>query len=161
MASFQFKGMEEYALKLSRLANGSEEIAGKAIYEGAKIVADAIKANIEDLPVIYSQKGTEEDPIEGLTQKQKQGLIDGFGISDMRIDNGYYNVKVGFDGYNSNHTKKFPKGQPNQLIARVIESGTSIRKKHPFVAPAVRKTKNKAVEVMGQIVDREIEKIMK
>lgn len=36
MATYQFKGLEEYALKLSKLRDGSREVAGKAIYAGGK-----------------------------------------------------------------------------------------------------------------------------
>ena len=67
----------------------------------------------------------------------------------MQNENGYINVKLGFDGYNSVKTKKYPKGQPNALIARVTESGSSYRTKTPFIRPAVRATK-KAAEQAGQ-----------
>ena len=48
MANFAFRGLEEYAMKLSKLEASSQEIAGKAIYEGAKIVADEIKAEFDN-----------------------------------------------------------------------------------------------------------------
>ena len=61
MATYQFKGLEEYALKLSKLRDGSREVAGKAIYAGAKIVADAVRENIKSLPVRRSGYGTTEN----------------------------------------------------------------------------------------------------
>ena len=57
-------------------------------------------------------------------------------------------------------TKKYPKGQPNVLLARSIESGSSIAKKRPFVAPAVRKTKKAAEETMAKIIDEESAKTL-
>ena len=96
-----------------------------------------------------------------LTETAKKGLQDGFGISPMGSEDGMLNVKLGFDGYNGMKTKKYPKGQPNVLLARSIESGSSIAKKRPFVAPAVRKTKKAAEETMAKIIDEESAKIMK
>nr|DAO40379.1 MAG TPA: hypothetical protein [Caudoviricetes sp.] len=159
MATYQFKGLEEYALKLSKLRDGSREVAGKAIYAGAKIVADAVRENIKSLPVRRSGYGTTENPLSGITQVQKKGLMDGFGISPLSEDNGYYNVKLGFDGYNDTLTDKYPGGQPNQLVARGVESGTSWLKKMPFVAPAVKNKKKQAVQEMQRVIDEETSKI--
>ena len=47
MARMTFNAGEEYALKLSRLAAGSEETAQKAIYAAADIVTDKIRENLE------------------------------------------------------------------------------------------------------------------
>ena len=161
MAYLKFKGLQEYEFKLSRLEAGTDEIAGKAIYQGAKIVADEVKKNIETLPVIKDERGSGNNLLDGVTQKQKDGLVKSWGIAPMESKNGYLSVKLGFDGYNSVVTSKYPKGQPNVLIARAVESGTSFRKKHPFVSPAVKKTRKKAEAKMKEVLDEEINKIMK
>lgn len=150
------KGMDEYLQKLGNLELRAPESIGKAIYKGADIVADAVKANINNMPVEdqYSER------ITGIKSIQKIGLIKSFGIAKMRDDNGYYNVKLGFDGYNALKTKKYPQGQPNAMIARTFESGNSFTKKIPFVAPAVRATKDAAELKMAQIIDAETSKIM-
>jgi hypothetical protein len=161
MAVMRFKGMEEYVLKLSKLAARTEEVAGKAIYAGAAIVADAIKSNIETLPVNNKINSSTPTPFDGLLSKQKDGLIESFGISPLGDKDGVYNVKLGFDGYNAIKTKKYPKGQPNQLIARAVESGSSVRVKHPFVDPAVKSAKAACVKKMQEVIDTETEKTMK
>lgn len=140
MARITFKGLEEYEKKLSLLAKDTELICGAAIYEGASIVADEIKAGIRSLP-----RKT------GVTQK---GLEEGFGISKLREDNGFYNVKLGFAGYNAN-------GEPNVMMARIMESGTSKVPKHPFVRPAVDRAKAAAQDKMAAVLDVEIEQRMK
>lgn len=158
---FQFKGLQEYELRLSRLEADTQKIAGTAIYEGAKIIANAVKANIRQIPVVdFRARGTAENKLDGITELQKEGLEEGFGISPIQNRDGYYNVKIGFDGYNKVKTKAHPGGQPNQLIARSIEGGTSFRQPHPFVAPAVRKNKKAAGEKMKEVIDKEIKKIM-
>ena len=161
MAYIRFKGLEEYERKLSQLERAyREQIAGKAIYEGAAIVTDAIKRGIEGLPVVTGY-GTSENPISGgVTAVQKQGLKDGLGIAPMQDDRGYLNVKIGFDGYNRTKTDQYPQGQPNQLVARGVESGTSWKQKHPFIRPAVTRARKKAEEKMAEVLDYEIAKLM-
>ena len=153
-------GIDRYIQKLVNLEFASPHTAGKAVYEGAKIVADAIKAEIEALPVEKARKNSEDDKATGITQRQKDGLRDGFGIATMRQDGSFYNVKLGFHGYNSQKTKKYPSGQPNAMIARAVEGGTSFRKKNPFVSRAVRKVRKQAEKKMAEVVDQEIKKIM-
>lgn len=159
MARIKFKGLKEYQAKLEKLSGNTEEIAGRAIYAAAEIVADAVKANIDSLPIDESF-GTAEHPTHGLKAIQKRGLQESWGITPMRDDGGYYNVKLGFDGYNDLETKGNPIGQPNQMIARAIESGTSFSDKIPFVRPAVNATKARAEKALSDTLDEEIEKIM-
>ena len=95
-------------------------------------------------------------PYSRLSDKEKQGLLDGFGVSPMQDDGGYINVKLGFDGYNGVKTKKYPKGQPNALIARVTESGSSYREKTPFIRPAVNASKKQAEQAGQMKIDEKI-----
>ena len=163
MASFIFKGLEEYELKLAKLERSTEKIIGKAVYAGAGVVADAVRKNISSLPIVPPKNsfGTATAPISGVTAAQKTGLVDGFGISRMQFDNGYYHVKLGFDGYNRTKTKKYPSGQPNILIARSVENGTSFRSKQPFVSPAVRSSRKAAEQKMKEVLDQEINRLEK
>lgn len=163
MARMQVRGIEEYALKLSKLGDRSDEIAGKAIYQAADIIADAIKNNIKQLPTVSDRQNIlayVNGGKSGITERQKQGLIDSFGISRMRNDSGYLNVKIGFDGYNMVRTHKYPNGQPNQMIARVMESGSVYMDKHPYIRPAVTANKKNAVQSMNDVIDTEISKII-
>ena len=160
MAKITFPGLNDYELMISKLSKGVDDIAGKAIYAGAGIVADAIKENIKDLPIVRGY-GTEKDPLPGgVTAPQKAGLIDGLGISPMQSDAGYLNVKIGFDGYNRTKTEKYPQGQPNQLVARGVESGASWKQKHPFVRPAINRSRKRAEAAMAEALDEEIKKIV-
>lgn len=162
------KGAQEYVNQLYKLDALTPEVVGRAIYPAAGIVADAVKANIQNIPVSNSHKrGTPEDPISTITSSQKQGLIDGFGITPMKEQGGYFNVKLGFDGYNSTVSSTAKKAgwtesrQANQMIARAVEGGTSFRRATPFVAPAIRQTKEKAEKVIADTLDEEIQRIMK
>lgn len=161
MARMTFKAGEEFALKLSKLATKSDEIARKAIYEGAKIVADKIKANLDALPEEKFRYLGDGEKFVGVPESQKKDLTESFGVTPISIDgSGNWNAKIGFDGYGSIPTNKYPQGVPNQLIARAIESGSSVRQKKPFVRPAVNATRKKAQEKMGEVIDNEIMKTM-
>ena len=161
MAKIKFNGLVQYEKMLSKLDSETDQIIGKAIYGGAKIVADEIKKNIKSLPIIKPSQQKNQTLLQGITTAQRKGLEEGFGIAPMEYKNGYRSVKLGFDGYNRTITKQFPKGQPNVLIARTVEGGTSVRKKIPFVRPAIKATKEKAQKEMSDIFDKEISKIMK
>lgn len=162
MARYAFKAGNEWAVKLSRLAAGQDKVAGKAIYAGAKIVADKIKSNIESLPEEKFRYLRDGDQFDGVTKEQKQDLAESFGVARVDTDrNGDYNTKLGFDGYGKHPTEKYPQGLPNQLLARAVESGSSVRRKQPFVRTAVRSTKKTAQSEMGRVVDEETKKIMK
>ena len=80
----------------------------------------------------------------------------------MQKDNdGMYNVKIGFDGYNNIRSKRWPQGQPNQMVARAIESGTSWMSKNRFVGKAVSRVKKQTLAAMQKRAESEINKIMK
>ena len=147
-------GIENYIKNLEDLEFGADEMAKKAVYEGAKIVTDAIRANIQALPVGSPREGK-------VTQKQKAGLLEGLGIAGFRNDGSFINVKVGEDGYNAEVSRKHPKGQANAMIARAMESGSSFAPKRPFVGPAVRRTKDTAERAIAEKLDDEIKKVMK
>ena len=141
MARITFNLGEDYMLRLSALADRSEETAKRAIHEAAGIVADKVRSNLE-----ANLAGSEQST---------GALEDSLGITPVTMDrDGFWNAKIGFEGYDA-------KGVPNQLKARVMESGTSKIQKRPFVRPAVNATKKAAVEAMQRVIDEETEKIMK
>ena len=141
MARMTFKARDDYALKLSALGAGSVDVAKKAIYQAAEIVTDKIRENLEA-------------NLSGSVQSTG-ALAASLGITPIRTDkNGIINAKIGFDGYDG-------KGVPNQLKARVMESGSSRVQKRPFVRPAVNATKKTAVEAMQKVINEEAEKIMR
>lgn len=162
MATIRFSKLRDYELMLGKIGDASKDICGAAIYEGAKIIADEVKNNLNSLNVTTDElamlKAKKGEPTY-ITQRAKEGLIKSFGVTPMSQDkDGIYNVKLGFDGYNDVKTKKWPKGQPNQLIARACESGSSAMIKQPFFREAVQKTKKKAESRMAEVLDEKIKK---
>lgn len=159
MAKLTMKGLEEYEKKLLQLKKLSKEMIGEAVYEGAAVVADAVKESIEQIP-IDERYVSGNATLYGITQAQKDGLRDGFGIAPLQDDSGYLHVKLGFDGYNTQRTSKHPNGQPNSMIARSVNSGTSFRQRIPFVDNAVRNARTAAEKKMTDKLDDAIGDVM-
>jgi len=136
MARMTIRGLDEYAMKLSKLGADAPKIAKKVVMAGANPIADEIRKNLQ--ANLADSKYSTGD------------LLDSFGIAPPDVDHlGNTNTKIGFEGYDR-------KGVPNALKARAMESGTSTQPKKPFVRPAVNKMKQKAIEEMGRVLDAEL-----
>lgn len=151
MATFKTQGLDKYVAQLERLGKKTDTVISEAVYEMAKVVADEVKANLIALPSVPDTEGLKAFASEPqqkipITKAQKWGLVHSFGIASLRNEGGFIHVKIGFDGYNEVQTKTFPNGQPNALIARSIESGSSTREKIPFLRPALAAARKQAIE---------------
>lgn len=159
MAKLKMQGLEKYEQQLLKLKDISREAIGQAIYDGAGIVADQVMANIKSLPV--DERGyTKEGTLHGVTSLQKAGLAEGFGIAKLQDEGGYAHVKLGFNGYNGVKSKRYPNGQPNSMIARSVNSGSSFRDRIPFVDNAVNAKKSAAEQAMIKKFDSVISKAL-
>ena len=142
MAKTEFMAGDDFMLKLSRLETDLEMIAKKAIFAGAKVVADKMKVNMKSV----------------LSEEATGKLVEAMGITPIKLLGGQWTAKIGFDGYDVN-------GVAFQLIARAIESGTSnkdgkkIMEKRPFMRKTMNQVKTQVAEVMTQVIDEEMAKI--
>lgn len=162
MAKITVTGFEAFSDKLGKLAvSETTKVLVEGVYLGAGEIARALKAAINELPSEEGSWQFYEKTIVGLSDTQKQGLIDGVGIAKIESDGSSVNTKVGFNGYNDHVTKHYPQGQPNALVARSLESGSSIGTKHPIVRPTANKVRKTVEKKMADKVKKEIEKAMK
>ncbi len=162
MAKLTFSKASDYGLRLERMEDvfRSRQISEKAVAAGAEIVADEIRNNLEQLPTDEYRRLEDGEIFHGIPEGQKRDLLDNFGLTPIDSDkNGFLHTKAGFDGYGSFPTNAYPKGVPNLLLARAVESGSSVRQKTPFVEPAVKATRKAAVEAMEKVIDDELKKI--
>lgn len=152
------KGFSTYETLLKQLDKNIDDIAATAVYEGAKVIADAVRDEVEMLP-IDDKWGTEGNMIYGAKEEQIKGLSDGFGISPMENEQGFLNVKIGFEGYNKLKSKRWPKGQPNAMIARTIVKGNSYTQKIPFTKKALSKSRKQSLKAAQLAIDEKIKAI--
>lgn len=166
MARIELQGFDTYLRQIEALERNSLKLCKAAVYPGAAVLADALKASTEALPTI-SDKAALGNFSAGrvntaLSESQKAGLLASFGISKIRRDKkGMVQTSVGFTGYNSVKTRHFPNGQPNAEVARSLEKGTSYLRRTSFVAGAVRAAEPAAVAAMAEAADQYIERKMK
>lgn len=141
LAKMQVKGLDDYIIRVIKLADPkkAEGYIKMAVYEGAGIVADEVRRNLE-------------------RHRDTGDLLDSLYLSTMENDNGYIYTQVGFAGYDRD-------GVPNAVKANALESGTSrngaeYQPKTPFIRPAVKRTTEQAVAAMAASLDSNIKKIM-
>ena len=149
-------GIDNYIRSLNTLLADTDEVIKETIRPGARLMTDKIDAAIDNIPIRSYNQG--DGMVYGITASQKAGLKESLGIAQLRKDGSFVNVKIGFDGYNSTRTKKYPKGQANAMIARALESGTSFRARHPFISQSVRACRKATEEAMKKQLDIEIKK---
>lgn len=156
-------GIDTFIADLNKLKDESEEICKRSAYEGARIVADSIRAEIESIPVESEKEKRQKGYSTGLTRAQKAGLLkrghnEGLGIARFRRDGDFINVKIGMSGYNTIRTKKYPNGQPNALIIRALESGTPFRARNPVITRGTNAARGAAEAAIQKQMDEEIKK---
>lgn len=163
MAKMTVTGLDAFEAKMNRLANGGTVGAAKmAVYDGAAVVTDKIRDNLENLPTVREVDALaayRKGMFVGITDRQKSGLLNSLGDAPMQVTFADINTRIGFDGYNEVETKRWPYGQPNNMIARSIESGTSFMQKHPFLRPAVNSSRSQAQKKMQETFEKRIEEL--
>lgn len=147
MPRIELKGLDDLAFMLNRLTDESETAIKRAIYDGAGIMADAVRANIGSI-----RSGGPSDWERRRREAQKAGLQEG--LTTYKIENKGAVIEggVGFDGYNSLE-------QANQMVARVFNSGTSFSSKQPFFERAVRSSRGAARQAVIAGIEKEISKL--
>lgn len=156
MAKFEFTGISEYTAALDRLSDKAEGMIKRAVFDGAKEIADAVRAEISALPEV-SVNPPSGGQMNGVFSYEKQGLLSGMGLAKMRNAGGFIHTQVGFEGYNRLKSKSYPNGHPNALIARAVNSGTSYRRKIPFINRAVKAAQAAAEAAMRARLDADLE----
>ena len=143
MARATYKLPEDFLLKVSTLAEKTDEIIPKVLKEGGEVVKSKVKSNLQ--AVIGNDTK--------LPSRSTGELIDALGVSPAGINrNGDYDVKVGFDEPRSD-------GESNAKLANILEYGKSGQAAKPFLKPAKTASRNACIETMKRKLDEEISKI--
>lgn len=146
-------GIDHWIDTVGELSWEGYNLSSMALYDGASVLTDGIRDAIKN---ISPRSGGYGQYWIGVTDVERQGLLDGLGIATHKQKNGKVDTKIGFAGYNDYVTKKYPNGHPNSLVARSLESGTSWLHKTPFIAPTVRRLRKSVVQAMQLEIDKYI-----
>ena len=140
MAKVQMKMPDDFLMKVSRLADKTDEILPKVLEAGAEVVEDKVRSNLQ--AVIGS--GTKYE------SRSTGELLRSLGTSPALQDkNGDFNVKVGFSEPRSD-------GKSNAMIAGVLEYGKHGQPAKPFLKPAKSASKNACIEAMKAKLESEV-----
>jgi HK97 gp10 family phage protein len=143
MARSSFKMPEDFLLKVSTLAEKTDEIIPKVLEAGGEVVKAKVKANLQ------ATIGSDTR----LPSRSTGELIDALGVTPAGVDrDGNYNVKVGFDEPRKD-------GESNAKIANILEYGKSGQPAKPFLKSAKTASRNACIEAMKRKLDEEISKI--
>jgi len=143
MARGTYKMPEDFLLKISTLAEKTDEIIPKVLKAGGEVVKDKVGSNLK------SSIGKDTK----IKSRSTGELIDALGISPAGVDNkGNYNVKVGFDEPRKD-------GESNAKLANILEYGKSGQPAKPFLKPAKISSRKACIETMKKKLDEEINKI--
>ena len=159
------KKLREYNKRLQALSHDTDRIVKFGIYDGIGCFADAIRQELNSDMIVVSDKAAiaawaRKVPVP-ICDSQRAGLLSGLGIRKMKKKHGAIVTRTHFAGYNSIRTRRWPKGQPNTLIAANCEHGTSHLIEQPFIRPAFNMAQGEALALFRKTFLEESEKVLK
>ncbi len=141
MAKITIKMPDDFLLKISALAEKSDDIIPRVLEAGGDVVLEKVKSNLS--AVIGSETK--------LKSRSTGELEAALGISPVKKDSsGNYNLKIGFSEPRSG-------GESNAKIANILEYGKSGQLPKPFLKPAKAKSRKACIEAMKNKLESEIE----
>lgn len=159
MATLKTSGLTEVMKMLEQIGQNTDEIVAKATIAGASVATDEMRKEISNLRTSdqYAGGNGKRYPLKS----DIKGLLDSLGFTPVRFNDSIADVNVGFDGYNSSKSKKYPKGHPNRMVANSINKGTSFLIAQPFINRTKRKAQDACIAKMQEELDKEIKKLSK
>ena len=140
MPSVQVKIPDDFAEKLTKLGDRTDEIVGKVLEAGGEVVLNKVRSNLDSV----IGRGTKYK--SRATGKLKSAI----GLSKARVNrSGNHDIKIGF-------AENRADGKSNAMLANVLEYGKSGQPPKPFLKPAKSATKAAAVEAMTRKFDEEV-----
>ena len=143
MAKVNMKMPEDFLLKVSRLADQTDDIISKVLEVGGGVVLAKVKSNLESVigqNTKYPSRSSGE-------------LVSALGLTSAKQDrSGDYNVKVGF-------AEPRRDGKSNAKLANIIEYGKHGQPAKPFLKPARSASRKPCISAMISKLEEEIEKI--
>ena len=140
------EGMDELSRMLAQLGNKAQDVASGALYDGAGIVADAMKAAVNSIqaePQRRKNRPPAKTPARLPTPAEKAAVVGKTGNARFRKEGGDVNTLIGVTG-NAGYADVDGKRKPVRLIARAINSGTSFMHKQPVFRKAVTSSQGAA-----------------
>lgn len=154
--TMQVTGIEELSAKLNALGDKAEEVASRALYAGAGVMADQFTAaagSIRTAPFRYVFGGQKRDP----SPEEKAAVQGKTGIAKFNRNGSEVDTKVGVGarGYVNIGGKR----KAAAMIANAINSGTSFMNKQPVFRRAASQGAGPASAAILEAADKLIDEI--
>lgn len=159
MPSIKVDGLDDVWAAIKSLGGDIEGVQKQAVYAGMHVIRDEVINQINALPAQDGYIKREDLPRNVITDREKAQLIKHIGIATMEEKNGTVSTRISFDGYTDIKTEAYPNGLPAILVARSINSGSSVRQKHPFIRQARARAKDAAQQAAEKAARDALEKM--
>lgn len=158
--SMQIEGLEELTQQLGDAQNAAVPIGKASLYEGAKIVADAITSAMQAIqtePFRYVPEGGEK---RLPSPEEKAALLSsGAGVSQHRFDGSAVSVAV-MTGGKSGYKQVAGRRVASQELFNSIENGTSFMVAQPVTRRAIAKARAAASAKVQAECDARAQKLL-
>ena len=154
-------GIDELGNMLARLGDRAQDVASGALFDGAGIVADAMKAAIGSIVTEPFNYVADPDSVgkRYASPEEKAALMGKSGIAKFDKSGDDMNTLIGISG-KSGYATVGGKQKAVRLIARSINSGTSFMHKQPVfreakskaTSPAQAAIVSKAEQMFNEII---------
>lgn len=154
--TMQVTGIEELSRKLNALGDKAEEVASRALYAGAGVMADQYTAaadSIRTAPFRYAFNGKKRDP----SPEEKAAVQGKIGIAKFNRNGSEVNTSVGVGA--RGYVEIGGKRKAAAMIANSINSGTSFMNKQPAFRRAATQARGAATEAVVQAAEAKIKEI--
>ena len=130
-------GLTELSQMLTRLGDKAQDVASGALFDGAGVVADAMKAAIDSIVTEPFNYVADPDSVgkRYASPDEKAALVGKSGIAKFDKSGDDVNTIVGISG-SAGYANVAGRAKAVRLIARAINSGTSFMKKQPVFRKA-------------------------
>lgn len=151
------EGMDDLSRMLAELGRQGPEVASRALYKGAKVMADEFTAAVDRIRT---------EPFRGKRQKrlpspeEKAALAGKSGIAKFKKDGTEVDTLIGISN-NAGYVNLGKRRTAVMEIARSINSGTSFMNKQPVFRKAIRTASGPAKEAIAEEAERLFGEIIK
>lgn len=151
-------GMAELIHKLEQLGEKAQDAASLALYEGARVVADAVSGAVENIATKRLKYPAPPGKQRMPSPEEKAVLMGAkHGVAKFRKGITKVDTSVGYQ--NSGYGQINGKTVPVPLIANAINSGTSFMKKQPFMRKAFSTSQGAAEAAIESKLIEELNKL--
>ena len=151
-------GVADLIQKMDKIGEKGRDCASLALYEGARVTADAVGGAVQGIAVKRFKYPAPPGKKRMPSPEEKAVLMAAkHGVAKFRKGVTSINTSVGYQ--NSGYGQINGKTVPVPLIANAINSGTSFMKKQPFIRKAFSQSKGAAQAAIENKLSEELEKL--